>query len=189
MSGHSGHVNAIGTGPALSVPWAASDADGPRFKQCVTISKRYPGLTGNARQTMVCNGDLLCPDDVRLMMFGEGIRHLLARHKLNRETYEMVNDTDEMMIFAHGLIEGVRGQAWALPVPNMPVLFQPHLPREPCRCNIRSTQAQLHQRLRQATHCTGNGSHIIPSDSTRQCVGLCQGTASFVLPGRAYIIP
>jgi hypothetical protein len=45
-------------------------------------------------------------------------RETLSRHPLNRESYETLKESYVTSIMETGLMEGVRGQAWAAPVPN-----------------------------------------------------------------------
>lgn len=57
-------------------------------------------------------------DDTRLPFLDVHGRETLSRHPLNRESYETLKESYVANIMETGLMEGVRGQAWAVPVPN-----------------------------------------------------------------------
>ena len=96
--------------------WHASSSAGPQTQ--VSIQTRYPNLEGKELQTRLFRDWLLLMDDTRLPFLDVHGRETLSRHPLNRESYETLKESYVTSIMETGLMEGVRGQAWAVPVPN-----------------------------------------------------------------------
>ena len=96
--------------------WHASSSAGPQTQ--VSIQTRYPNLEGKELQTRLFRDWLLLMDDTRLPFLDVHGRETLSRHPLNREYYETLKESYVTSIMETGLMEGVRGQAWAVPVPN-----------------------------------------------------------------------
>ena len=98
-------------------PWAdkASLVADPKYKECSSITERYPGLDGNLLQDRIFSDYLLSVSgDVRLPLLDEWGKPTMKRHALNNRNHAAVREGLVKRIQTKGLVEGVRGQAWAV---------------------------------------------------------------------------
>jgi hypothetical protein len=91
-----------------------SESD-PRWVVQKDVYVRYPKLEGNELQVKIFS-DYVVPGelDVRLSLFDEQGVPCLKRHKLNDRDHSAVREVLVKDVLKKGLIEGVRGEAWAI---------------------------------------------------------------------------
>ena len=88
----------------------------PRFVPCESVYVRFPGVRGLALQTKVFGSYLISVDgDWQLKFFADGQMKCLERHPLNNRDHQAVRQKYVSKVLADGLLDGVRGQAWAVP--------------------------------------------------------------------------
>eukprot|EP00959_Pyramimonas_sp_CCMP1952_P290743 6081665-Pyramimonas_sp.AAC.2 len=103
----------------MSLPSAYAVASSANEKKWLesTLAEMYPGLEGNELQTRVFQDYLMDPanPNVRLPLFNKKGLPVFHRHTINNRNYKAHRENLVKGILQSGLLEGVRGEAWALP--------------------------------------------------------------------------
>jgi hypothetical protein len=95
----------------------------PKFTEHASVSIAYPGLEGNELQTAVFTDFLKEPDtpNLRLALLDADGEPTLHRHReCNPRNYEAHRENLVRTVLRDGLHEGVRGEAWAVPIIGKP---------------------------------------------------------------------
>eukprot|EP00959_Pyramimonas_sp_CCMP1952_P366242 7670463-Pyramimonas_sp.AAC.1 len=102
--------------PAYAAGRRSGAGSDPRW-QDNTIGEMYPGLAGNELQSSVFQDYLLDPANptCRMAFFDSNNQPIFTRHKLNNRNFAAHRENLVRRILKQGLMEGVRGEAWAVP--------------------------------------------------------------------------
>ena len=85
------------------------------FKDMDSVHQRYPGLVGRELQDAIFH-QWVVQANITLKFFGgpKGDRKLLHRHPLNNREQAAVVESYVGGLLEHGVVQGVRGAAWAI---------------------------------------------------------------------------
>ena len=89
-----------------------------RFSEKPSVAVRYPGLVGIEIFDAICRDYEISAGDVVLNIIDEHGNQLLFRHKLNNRDPSINRELLVQSMLSEGLIEGVGGQLWCVPIPG-----------------------------------------------------------------------